>query len=173
MNMRECSVWVASLAWLLVIPTSPADPTATNHPDEAKLVAEARFLMESWQYEKAIVAYKRLIEESTDKSFIYAAGAEAHVRIGECLYHLRRYVEAADWFGEALKDYPAGSARYAPTIKLADTFVKLGQLDKAREAYRFGQHGLRVDIDIEERIKRLEDDSQPPARGDGKPAPQP
>ena len=116
--------------------------------------------MEAWQYEKAIAAYKKLIEECSDDSFIYAAGAEAHVRIGECLFHLRRYGEAASWFKKALEKYPTGSARFMPSIKLGDTLVKLGQLEQAQKAYRSVGREPRVEFDIEERIRTLRNTGQ-------------
>ena len=100
MSMKKCTFSILSLVYFLVLPSYLAGGGAKNHKDEEKLVGEARFLMEAWQYKKAIAAYKKLIEESSTESFIYAGGAEAHVRIGECLFHLHRYSEAADWFKE-------------------------------------------------------------------------
>jgi tetratricopeptide (TPR) repeat protein len=149
-----CLVFV--LTSFLLSPTS----TLANekHKDEAKLVGNAHSLFESWQYKRAIEAYKKLIKESTDKSFIYAAGAEAHVRIGECLYHLERYDDALEWLSDAVKKYPHGSARYAPYVKLGDVFVKLGQIEKAKKSYKFSniQHFCLSDIEIEKRIERLQ-----------------
>jgi len=161
MNIRKRTVPILSVVCLLVLPFCLGAQTVRKHKDEAKLVGDARFLMESWQYKKAIAAYKKLIEESSDKSFIYAAGAEAHVRIGECFFHLHRYAEAAGWFRKALRDYARGSGRFMPRIKLGDTLVKLGQLDEARKTYRSASSVYQVDLDIEQRIRRLRNTSQP------------
>ena len=161
MRIRTRTVPIVSLVCLLVLPFCLPAQAVKKHKDEARLVGRARFLMESWQYEKAIAAYKKLIEESSDESFIYAAGAEAHVRIAECLFHLHRYAEAADWFKKARKDYRTGSGRFMPRIKLGDTLAKLGRLDEARKAYRSALSERRVDFDIEQRIRRLRNTSQP------------
>ena len=131
-------------------------PSATGADDKKKdgsqSVGNARWLFESWQYEKAIYAYKKLIEESST----YASGAEAHVRIGECLHHLKRYTEAIKWFEIAYRNYPKGSGRYAPLIKSGDTYVKLGKVNMARKEYKkFRKQFPQFNFDFEKRINRL------------------
>lgn len=61
-----------------------------------------------------------------------ALAANAQYWIGECQYRMRRYRDALKSFYDVVSNYPLSPKLAAATLKLGQTYDKLGDLEKAR-----------------------------------------
>lgn len=61
-----------------------------------------------------------------------ALAANAQYWIGECQYRMRRYRDAVKSFYDVVSNYPLSPKLAAATLKLGQTYDKLGDLEKAR-----------------------------------------
>lgn len=61
-----------------------------------------------------------------------ALAANAQYWIGECQYRMRRYRDALKSFHDVASNYPLSPKLAAATLKLGQTYGKLGDLEKAR-----------------------------------------
>lgn len=61
-----------------------------------------------------------------------ALAANAQYWIGECQYRMGRYREALQSFYEVVSNYPLSPKLAASTLKLGQTYDKLGDFEKAR-----------------------------------------
>jgi tol-pal system protein YbgF len=79
-------------------------------------------------YEAALAGF-RLFMELHGQSLL---AANAQYWIGECQYRLGRYKDALTTFYNVISYYPLSSKLAASTLKIAQTYSKLGDRDKAR-----------------------------------------
>jgi tol-pal system protein YbgF len=79
-------------------------------------------------YEAALAGF-RLFMELHGQS---ALAANAQYWIGECQYRMGRYKEALNSFYNVVSYYPLSPKLAASTLKIGQTYVKLGDHEKAR-----------------------------------------
>jgi tol-pal system protein YbgF len=82
-------------------------------------------------YEAALAGFRLFIELHGQSSL----AANAQYWIGECQFRMRRYVDALDSFYNVLMNYPLSPKLPASTLKLAQTYTKLGDHEKARTMF--------------------------------------
>jgi len=144
----------AALVPALLLPLSTVSPEAVADRDSWKrLRSEAERLYRMWDYENALPLFRKLVE-NIDK--MPGGGADAHARLGDCLFHLGRHLEAKGAYVTCLKLYPSGSGRNFVTLKLADCYVVLGEVERGRKLYSTAPDSPHLSAQtIEERIARL------------------
>jgi tetratricopeptide (TPR) repeat protein len=118
------------LLWFMAGAAPGGAVTPSEEADQ--VLTRARSAFESWQFGEALKLYRVLAKGYKGTT---VGGAEASVRVGDCLFQLNRYSEAAEAYSEALRDYPSASAKYFPRLKVADCLVKMGRLEEARRLY--------------------------------------
>ena len=79
-------------------------------------------------YEAAIAGFRFFIELHSES----ALAANAQYWIGECQYRMRRYRDALKSFYDVVSNYPLNPKSAASTLKLGQTYTKLGDHEKAR-----------------------------------------
>ena len=79
-------------------------------------------------YEAAIAGFRLFIELHSQS----ALAANAQYWIGECQYRTRRYRDALKSFYDVVSNYPLSPKLAASTLKLGQTYTKLGDHEKAR-----------------------------------------
>lgn len=79
-------------------------------------------------YEAAMAGFRLFIELHSQS----ALAANAQYWIGECQYRTRRYRDALKSFYEVVSNYPLSPKLAASTLKLGQTYTKLGDHEKAR-----------------------------------------
>lgn len=80
------------------------------------------------EYEAALAGF-RLFMELHSKSTL---APNAQYWIGECQYHMGQYTEALNSFYDVVMNYPQSQKTAASTLKLGQTYTKLGDHDNAR-----------------------------------------
>jgi tol-pal system protein YbgF len=79
-------------------------------------------------YEAAMAGFRLFIELHSQSSL----AANAQYWIGECQYRMRRYRDALKSFYGVVSNYPLSPKLAASTLKLGQTYTKLGDHEKAR-----------------------------------------
>lgn len=79
-------------------------------------------------YEAAMAGFRLFIELHGQS----ALAANAQYWIGECQYRMRRYRDALKSFYDVVSNYPLSPKLSASTLKLGQTYTKLGDHEKAR-----------------------------------------
>src|SRR5574337_58539 len=79
-------------------------------------------------YEAAMAGFRLFIELHSQSTL----AANAQYWIGECQYRTRRYRDALKSFYEVVSNYPLSPKLSASTLKLGQTYTKLGDHEKAR-----------------------------------------
>lgn len=79
-------------------------------------------------YEAAMAGFRLFIELHSQS----ALAANAQYWIGECQYRMRRYRDALKSFYVVVSNYPLSPKLAASTLKLGQTYTKLGDHEKAR-----------------------------------------
>ena len=79
-------------------------------------------------YEAAMAGFRLFIELHSQSSL----AANAQYWIGECQYRMGRYRDALKSFYEVVSNYPLSPKLAASTLKLGQTYTKLGDHEKAR-----------------------------------------
>lgn len=79
-------------------------------------------------YEAAMAGFRLFIELHGQS----ALAANAQYWIGECQYRTRRYRDALKSFYDVVSNYPLSPKLAASTLKLGQTYTKLGDHEKAR-----------------------------------------
>ena len=80
------------------------------------------------EYEAALAGFRLFMEIHSQS----ALAANAQYWIGECQYHMGRYKEALNSFYNVVMNYPLSPKTAASTLKLGQTYTKLGDHDNAR-----------------------------------------
>ncbi|MBX3324426.1 MAG: tol-pal system protein YbgF [Nitrospira sp.] len=79
-------------------------------------------------YEAAMAGFRLFIEIHGQS----ALAANAQYWIGECQFRTRRYRDALQSFYDVVSNYPMSPKLAASTLKLGQTYIKLGDQEKAR-----------------------------------------
>ncbi len=79
-------------------------------------------------YEAAMAGFRLFIELHGQS----ALAANAQYWIGECQYRMRRYRDALKSFYDVVSNYPLSPKLAASTLKLGQTYTKLGDHETAR-----------------------------------------
>jgi tol-pal system protein YbgF len=79
-------------------------------------------------YEAAMAGFRLFIELHGQSSL----AANAQYWIGECQYRMGRYRDALKSFYDVVSNYPLSPKLPASTLKLGQTYTKLGDAEKAR-----------------------------------------
>jgi tol-pal system protein YbgF len=79
-------------------------------------------------YEAAIAGFRLFIELHGQSTL----AANAQYWIGECQYRTKRYRDALKSFYDVVSNYPLSPKLAASTLKLGQTYTKLGDHEKAR-----------------------------------------
>lgn len=79
-------------------------------------------------YEAAMAGFRLFIELHSQSSL----APNAQYWIGECQYRMGRYRDALKSFYEVVSNYPLSPKLAASTLKLGQTYTKLGDHEKAR-----------------------------------------
>lgn len=79
-------------------------------------------------YKAAMAGFQLFIELHSES----ALAANAQYWIGECQYRMGRYRDALKSFYDVVSNYPLSPKLAASTLKLGQTYTKLGDHEKAR-----------------------------------------
>jgi tol-pal system protein YbgF len=79
-------------------------------------------------YEAALAGFRLFLELHSHS----ALAANAQYWIGECQYRMGRYKEALNSFYNVVSYYPLSPKIAASTLKLGQTYARLGDQEKAR-----------------------------------------
>jgi len=80
------------------------------------------------EYEAALAGFRLFMELHSQS----ALAANAQYWIGECQYHMGRYKDALNSFYNVVMNYPLSPKIAASTLKLGQTYTKLGDHENAR-----------------------------------------
>jgi tol-pal system protein YbgF len=80
------------------------------------------------EYEAALAGFRLFMELHSQS----ALAANAQYWIGECQYRMGRYKDALNSFYNVVMNYPLSPKLAASTLKLGQTYTKLGDHDNAR-----------------------------------------
>ena len=101
----------------------------TQRPDTTRHLYDR--IMEEFKhrdYEAAMAGFRLFIELHGQSSL----AANAQYWIGECQYRMGRYRDALKSFYDVVSNYPLSPKLPASTLKLGQTYTKLGDSEKAR-----------------------------------------
>ncbi|MDH4153170.1 MAG: tol-pal system protein YbgF [Nitrospira sp.] len=116
---------------LLLIILSAGQPFAapTQRQDSTRHLYDR--IMEEFKhrdYEAAMAGFRLFIELHSQSTL----AANAQYWIGECQFRTRRYRDALQSFYEVVANYPLSPKLAASTLKLGQTYIKLGDPENAR-----------------------------------------
>jgi tol-pal system protein YbgF len=80
------------------------------------------------EYDAALAGFSLFMELHSQS----ALAANAQYWIGECQYRMGRYKDALNSFYDVIMNYPLSPKMAASTLKLGQTYIKLGDHDNAR-----------------------------------------
>lgn len=115
-----------------------ADPTSTRLAAPAvqapeALVEQGNRFYQQGEYQKALILYRKAEERGANTALVA-------FNVGNCLYQLNRFPEAAAAFRKAVR---SGEGSHAPSLfNLASVLFRLGQYGESIASYR---RGLRLD----------------------------
>ena len=118
---------------LLVFSFPQMSTAAPNHMRDTSRQLYNRVMEEFKQrdYEAALAGFRLFIELHSQSSL----AANAQYWIGECQFRMRRYTDALDSFYNVLVYYPLSPKLPASILKLAQTYTKLGDHEKAQSMF--------------------------------------
>src|SRR5262249_29195404 len=113
----------------LFLSASPSLATPTQRQDTTRRLYD-RVMDEFKQrdYEAAMAGFRLFIELHSRS----ALAANAQYWIGECQYRMGRDRDALQSFYDVVSNYPLSPKLAASTLKLGQTYTKLGDHEKAR-----------------------------------------
>lgn len=118
---------VLVLSTLLSTSMSFAAPTQM-HDTSRKLYDRVMTEFKHREYEAALAGFRLFMELHSQS----ALAANAQYWIGECQYRMGRYKDALNSFYNVVMNYPLSPKQAASTLKLGQTYAKLGDHDNAR-----------------------------------------
>lgn len=124
--MRQCVVGLMLL--LIFMEGNPSFAASPHMQDTSRRLYDR--VMDEFKhrdYEAAVAGFRLFIELHGQS----ALAANAQYWIGECQYRRGRYREALKSFSEVLSSYPLSPKLPASTLKIGQTYTKLGDLEKA------------------------------------------
>ena len=118
---------VLVLSTLLSTSMSFAAPTQM-HDTSRRLYDRVMTEFKHREYEAALAGFRLFMELHSQS----ALAANAQYWIGECQYRMGRYKDALNSFYNVVMNYPLSPKQAASTLKLGQTYTKLGDHDNAR-----------------------------------------
>ena len=118
---------VLVLSTLLSTSMSFAAPTQM-HDTSRRLYDRVMTEFKHREYEAALAGFRLFMELHSQS----ALAANAQYWIGECQYRMGRYKDALNSFYNVVMNYPLSPKIAASTLKLGQTYTKLGDHDNAR-----------------------------------------
>lgn len=118
---------VLVLSTLLSTSMSFAAPNQM-HDTSRKLYDRVMTEFKHREYEAALAGFRLFMELHSQS----ALAANAQYWIGECQYRMGRYKDALNSFYNVVMNYPMSPKQAASTLKLGQTYTKLGDHDNAR-----------------------------------------
>lgn len=115
------------LATLLPTSISTAAPKHT-HDTSRRMYDRIMTEFKHREYDAALAGFSLFMELHSQS----ALAANAQYWIGECQYRMGRYKDALNSFYDVVMNYPLSPKMAASTLKLGQTYVKLGDHDNAR-----------------------------------------
>jgi tol-pal system protein YbgF len=113
----------------IVLSTNQSFAAPTQRQDTTRHLYDR--IMEEFKhrdYEAAMAGFRLFIELHGQSSL----AANAQYWIGECQYRMGRYRDALKSFYDVVSNYPLSPKLPASTLKLGQTYTKLGDAEKAR-----------------------------------------
>jgi tol-pal system protein YbgF len=117
------------LLFFIVLSVGQSFAAPTQRQDSTRHLYDR--IMEEFKrrdYEAAIAGFRLFIEIHGES----ALAANAQYWIGECQFRTRRYQDALQSFYSVVSNYPLSPKLAASTLKLGQTYMKLGDQEKAR-----------------------------------------
>lgn len=126
--MRRYGIGIALLLSTLL--STSMSFAAPNHVHDTSRRLYDRIMTEfkHREYEAALAGFRLFMELHSQS----ALAANAQYWIGECQYRMRRYKDALNSFYDVVMNYPLSPKLAASTLKLGQTYTKLGDHDNAR-----------------------------------------
>jgi tol-pal system protein YbgF len=115
------------LATLLPTSISTAAPKHT-HDTSRRMYDRIMTEFKHREYDAALAGFSLFMELHSQS----ALAANAQYWIGECQYRMGRYKDALNSFYDVIMNYPLSPKMAASTLKLGQTYIKLGDHDNAR-----------------------------------------
>lgn len=115
------------LAALLPTSISAAAPKHT-HDTSRRMYDRIMTEFKHREYDAALAGFSLFMELHSQS----ALAANAQYWIGECQYRMGRYKDALNSFYDVVMNYPLSPKMAASTLKLGQTYIKLGDHDNAR-----------------------------------------
>jgi len=126
--MRRYGIGIALLLSTL-FPTSMSFAAPNQmHDTSRRLYDRIMTEFKHREYEAALAGFRLFMELHSQS----ALAANAQYWIGECQYRMRRYKDALNSFYDVVMNYPLSPKLAASTLKLGQTYTKLGDHDNAR-----------------------------------------
>ena len=126
--MRLYGIGIALiLSTLLTTSLSFAAPNQM-HDTSRRLYDRIMVEFKHREYEAALAGFRFFMEIHSQS----ALAANAQYWIGECQYRMGRYKDALNSFYNVVMNYPLSPKIAASTLKLGQTYTKLGDHDNAR-----------------------------------------
>ncbi len=126
--MRRYGIGIALvLATLLSTSMSVAAPKQINDTSR-RMYDRIMTEFKHREYEAALAGFRLFMELHSQSSL----AANAQYWIGECQYRTGRYKDALNSFYNVIMNYPLSPKQAASTLKLGQTYAKLGDHDNAR-----------------------------------------
>lgn len=126
--MRLYGIGIAlMLSTLLTTSLSFAAPNQM-HDTSRRLYDRIMVEFKHREYEAALAGFRFFMEIHSQS----ALAANAQYWIGECQYRMGRYKDALNSFYNVVMNYPLSPKIAASTLKLGQTYTKLGDHDNAR-----------------------------------------
>jgi tol-pal system protein YbgF len=122
------SIWMLVVTSIL-LSTNPSFATPSQMHDTSRRLYDR--VMEEFKhrdYEAALAGFRFFIELHGQS----ALAANAQYWIGECQYRMGRYKDALNSFYNVVSYYPLSPKLPASTLKIGQTYTKLGDHEKAR-----------------------------------------
>lgn len=123
-------IWVFGMMILVLsggLSTAVAAPGQV-HDTSRRLYDRVMEEFKHRDYEAALAGFRLFIELHSQS----ALAANAHYWIGECQYRMKRYKDALTSFYNVVSYYPLSQKIAASTLKLGQTYTRLGDEEKAR-----------------------------------------
>jgi tol-pal system protein YbgF len=115
------------LATLLPTSMSAAAPKHT-HDTSRRMYDRIMTEFKHREYDAALAGFHLFMELHSQS----ALAANAQYWIGECQYRMGRYKDALNSFYDVVMNYPLSPKVAASTLKIGQTYIKLGDHDNAR-----------------------------------------
>lgn len=126
--MRRYKIGIALVFVTLLFTSNSFAAPNQMHDTSRRLYDRIMTEFKHHEYEAALAGFRLFMELHSQS----ALAANAQYWIGECQYRMGRYRDALDSFYNVVMNYPLSPKLAASTLKLGQTYTKLGDHDNAR-----------------------------------------